>query len=117
MPATAATAARSGWLSTSRSMNWMARAMASCFDMSDLIGRSAQSRPARRAAPPASCALPQPCPAAALLAWQAPAATVWRIMDGWDAERYATNARFVSDLGLPVVALLDPKPGERILDL
>jgi trans-aconitate methyltransferase len=39
------------------------------------------------------------------------------IMDGWDAERYATNARFVSDLGLPVVTLLAPKPGERILDL
>ena len=29
----------------------------------------------------------------------------------------ATNARFVSDLGAPVVELLAPKPGERILDL
>jgi SAM-dependent methyltransferase len=38
-------------------------------------------------------------------------------MDGWDAERYATNARFVSDLGLPVVDLLAPLAGERILDL
>jgi trans-aconitate methyltransferase len=35
----------------------------------------------------------------------------------WDPERYARNARFVSDLGTPVVELLAPKPGERILDL
>ena len=35
----------------------------------------------------------------------------------WDPERYALNARFVSDLGMPVVELLAPKPGERILDL
>ncbi len=35
----------------------------------------------------------------------------------WDPERYARSARFVSDLGMPVVALLDPRPGERILDL
>ncbi len=37
--------------------------------------------------------------------------------DHWSAERYAQNARFVSDLGAPVVDLLDPQPGERILDL
>jgi trans-aconitate methyltransferase len=35
----------------------------------------------------------------------------------WDPERYAANARFVSDLGMPVVDLLAPKPGERVLDL
>ncbi len=35
----------------------------------------------------------------------------------WDPDLYARNARFVSDLGMPVVALLDPRPGERILDL
>jgi SAM-dependent methyltransferase len=35
----------------------------------------------------------------------------------WDPERYAANARFVSDLGAPVVELLAPQPGERILDL
>lgn len=35
----------------------------------------------------------------------------------WDPERYARTARFVSDLGMPVVELLAPKPGERILDL
>jgi len=35
----------------------------------------------------------------------------------WDPERYAKNARFVSDLGMPVVELLAPQPGERILDL
>src|SRR3954454_24973292 len=35
----------------------------------------------------------------------------------WDPERYARNARFVADLGMPVVELLAPKPGERILDL
>ena len=35
----------------------------------------------------------------------------------WDPACYARNARFVSDLGSPVVDLLAPKPGERILDL
>src|SRR2546427_2160909 len=35
----------------------------------------------------------------------------------WDPNRYARNARFVSDLGMPVVELLAPQPGERILDL
>ena len=35
----------------------------------------------------------------------------------WDPERYARNARFVSDLGAPVLELLAPQPGERILDL
>jgi len=35
----------------------------------------------------------------------------------WDPDQYARNARFVSDLGMPVVALLAPQPGERILDL
>ncbi len=35
----------------------------------------------------------------------------------WDPERYARNARFVADLGMPVVELLAPLPGERILDL
>lgn len=35
----------------------------------------------------------------------------------WNPEGYARNARFVSDLGMPVVELLAPTPGERILDL
>jgi trans-aconitate methyltransferase len=35
----------------------------------------------------------------------------------WDPEGYAKNARFVSDLGGPVVELLAPRAGERILDL
>ena len=35
----------------------------------------------------------------------------------WDPARYARNARFVAELGLPVVELLAPRPGERILDL
>src|SRR5215472_5430353 len=35
----------------------------------------------------------------------------------WDPDRYARHARFVSDLGQPVVELLAPQPGERILDL
>ena len=35
----------------------------------------------------------------------------------WDSDRYARNARFVSDLAAPVVDLLAAKPGERILDL
>jgi trans-aconitate methyltransferase len=35
----------------------------------------------------------------------------------WNPERYARNARFVSDLGEPVLELLAPRAGERILDL
>ena len=35
----------------------------------------------------------------------------------WDPDSYARNARFVSDLGAPVLELLAPQPGERILDL
>lgn len=35
----------------------------------------------------------------------------------WDPERYARNARFVTDLGMPVINLLAPRTGERILDL
>jgi trans-aconitate methyltransferase len=35
----------------------------------------------------------------------------------WNPETYAQNARFVSELGRPVVELLAPQPGERILDL
>jgi len=35
----------------------------------------------------------------------------------WNAESYAQNARFVSDLGTPVLELLAPQPGERILDV
>jgi trans-aconitate methyltransferase len=35
----------------------------------------------------------------------------------WCAKGYDKNARFVSDLGMPVVELLNAKPGERILDL
>jgi trans-aconitate methyltransferase len=38
-------------------------------------------------------------------------------MQQWDPEAYDANARFVSDLGAGVVELLDPLPGERILDL
>jgi 2-polyprenyl-3-methyl-5-hydroxy-6-metoxy-1,4-benzoquinol methylase len=35
----------------------------------------------------------------------------------WDPASYARNARFVSELGSPVVDLLAPRPGEKILDL
>jgi trans-aconitate methyltransferase len=35
----------------------------------------------------------------------------------WDPERYSRNARFVADLGAPVVELLSPRAGERILDV
>ncbi len=35
----------------------------------------------------------------------------------WSPERYEKHARFVSDLGMPVVELLAPRPGERILDV
>lgn len=35
----------------------------------------------------------------------------------WTSEGYAKNARFVTDLGMPVFELLAPRAGERILDL
>lgn len=35
----------------------------------------------------------------------------------WDPEQYARNARFVAELGAPLVELLEPRPGERVLDL
>ncbi len=35
----------------------------------------------------------------------------------WDPARYTGRARYVSELGLPVLALLAPIPGEHILDL
>lgn len=35
----------------------------------------------------------------------------------WDPDRYARNARFVADLGEPLIELLAPVAGERILDL
>lgn len=35
----------------------------------------------------------------------------------WSATDYAANAAFVPALGAPVLALLDPRPGEVILDL
>ena len=34
----------------------------------------------------------------------------------WDSSRYAVNGRFVATLGAPVVTLLNPQPGEHILD-
>ena len=36
---------------------------------------------------------------------------------GWNPRTYADNAGFVADLGVPVLDLLAPRPGERILDL
>ena len=39
------------------------------------------------------------------------------VQQTWDPEAYARNARFVSDLGEGVLELLDPQPGERVLDL
>lgn len=35
----------------------------------------------------------------------------------WNPEQYERDAGFVADLGEPVVELLAPRPGERILDL
>lgn len=35
----------------------------------------------------------------------------------WNAHRYAERAAYVAELGGPVVELLAPKPGERVLDL
>ncbi len=38
-------------------------------------------------------------------------------MQTWSSARYARNARFVSELAAPLVDLLAPQPGERVLDL
>lgn len=35
----------------------------------------------------------------------------------WRPQGYAANAGFVPELGRPLIDLLDPKPGERILDV
>lgn len=35
----------------------------------------------------------------------------------WDPDRYARNARFVAELGAPLIDLLAPAAGDRILDL
>src|SRR5438067_10661275 len=35
----------------------------------------------------------------------------------WDPAGYERHARFVADLGAPVVELLAPRPGEDVLDL
>jgi len=35
----------------------------------------------------------------------------------WDAAAYDKHARFVSDLGAEILSWLDPKPGDRILDV
>src|SRR5687767_12210010 len=35
----------------------------------------------------------------------------------WHPQTYAENARFVSDLGAPLLKLLDAEPGETIFDL
>ena len=40
-----------------------------------------------------------------------------RAVQTWNPERYATHARFVSDLGQALLDLLAPRPGERVLDI
>ena len=35
----------------------------------------------------------------------------------WKADVYRRNARYVSELAGPILEILDPKPGEHILDL
>ena len=35
----------------------------------------------------------------------------------WSPDTYSKNARFVSDLGAPLLSLLDPQPGETVMDL
>jgi SAM-dependent methyltransferase len=42
--------------------------------------------------------------------------TGW-LKQSWSASGYADNARFVSDFGAGILGWLNPKPGERILDL
>src|ERR1700716_2219545 len=40
-----------------------------------------------------------------------------KISQTWNTEAYAANGRFVATLASDVVALLNPQPGEKILDL
>ena len=40
-----------------------------------------------------------------------------RVEQSWRADRYAEKARYVADLATPLLELLAPRPGERILDL
>ena len=40
-----------------------------------------------------------------------------KISQTWNAEAYAANGRFVATLASDVLALLNPQPGEKILDL
>ncbi len=40
-----------------------------------------------------------------------------RAKQHWDPDRYRRNAGFVAELGQPVVELLNPQSGERVLDL
>ena len=39
------------------------------------------------------------------------------IMNRWTSDTYRTNAAYVPTLGAALLALLDPKTGERILDI
>jgi 2-polyprenyl-3-methyl-5-hydroxy-6-metoxy-1,4-benzoquinol methylase len=53
----------------------------------------------------------------AIAAGGAPKVSEGAPRQSWQADRYATNARFVAELGAPVIELLVPRPGERVLDL
>ncbi|MDF0676725.1 MAG: hypothetical protein P0120_20680 [Nitrospira sp.] len=33
----------------------------------------------------------------------------------WNPQQYAEHARFVTDIGAPLIDMLAPKPGERVL--
>lgn len=43
--------------------------------------------------------------------------TQLRSGDSWNAALYGSEARYVSDLGAPLIDLLAPGPGQRILDI
>jgi SAM-dependent methyltransferase len=67
---------------------------------------------------PAPHATPVPAPEADASATGAPPSPdAFAMPQTWDPARYIANARFVAELGAPVVGLLAPVPGERILDL
>jgi SAM-dependent methyltransferase len=40
-----------------------------------------------------------------------------QMVQEWDSATYDANARFVSDLGAPLIDLLQPRAGERVLDV
>lgn len=78
------------------------------------------ARPRERGACDCAARIPgAPAPKPAIHALRAGAQARQTVSENqrWDPERYRRIAGFVSELGAPLLELLDARPGERILDL